>query len=208
MATRAALRVVGRANRLIDVLARLMNRCAGWLFVLCALFVTFDVLARKFLGFSSQSTTELSGYMLGVGIAWGLAGALDARTHVRIDILIQKVPPRWRGYLHWLALASLAVFAGFLVYGAWHTTIESWDFKATDNSLLKTPLVIPQGLWLIGIGVFGVMTVLRVLEVALLLPRRDIQAIEHLTGPRSYIEEADEALEAIGSAQHLRDKVR
>ena len=198
--------VVGRANRLIDMLARGMNRCAGWLFVLCALFVTFDVLARKFLGFSSQSTTELSGYMLGVGIAWGLAGALEARTHVRIDILIQKVPPRWRGYLHWLALASLVVFAGFLLYGAWHTTMESWDFKATDNSLLKTPLVIPQGLWLIGIGVFGVMAMLRLLEVALLLPKGDIQAIEHLTGPRSYVEEADEALEAIGSAQHLQKK--
>ena len=40
---------VSRANRLIDVLARGMNRCAGWLFVLCALFVTFDVLARKVL---------------------------------------------------------------------------------------------------------------------------------------------------------------
>lgn len=193
--------VVSRANRLIDVLARGMNRCAGWLFVLCALFVTFDVLARKFLGFSSQSTTELSGYMLGVGIAWGLAGALDARTHVRIDILIQKVPPRWRGYLHWLALASLAVFAGFLAYGAWHTTMESWDFRATDNSLLKTPLIIPQGLWLFGIGVFGAMAVLRVLEVALLLPRKDIAAIEHLTGPRSYVEEAQEALEATGHKQ-------
>lgn len=197
------LNVVSRANRLIDVLARWMTRGAGWLFVLCALFVTFDVLARKFLGFSSQSTTELSGYMLGVGIAWGLAGALEARTHVRIDILIQKVPPQYRGYLHWLALASLAVFAGFLVYGAWHTTLESWDFRATDNSLLKTPLVIPQGLWLFGVGVFGVMVVLRVLEVALLLPGRNIQAIEMLTGPRTYVEEADEALEAIGSAQHL-----
>ena len=192
------LQVVSRANRLIDSLARGMNRCAGWLFVLCALFVTFDVLARKFLGFSSQSTTELSGYMLGVGIAWGLAGALEARTHVRIDILIQKVPPRYRGYLHWLALASLALFAGFLVYGAWHTTLESWDFRATDNSLLKTPLIIPQGLWLFGIGVFGAMAALRVLEVALLLPKADIQAIEHLTGPRSYVEEAEEALEATG----------
>ena len=200
------LAVVSRANRLIDALARGMTRCAGWLFVLCALFVTFDVLARKFLGFSSQSTTELSGYMLGVGIAWGLAGALDARTHVRIDILIQKVPPRWRGYLHWLALASLAVFAGFLLYGAWHTTMESWDFKATDNSLLKTPLIIPQGLWLFGIGVFGVMAALRVIEVALLLPGGDIEAIEHLTGPRSYVEEAEEALEATGHLQHKGGK--
>jgi TRAP-type C4-dicarboxylate transport system permease small subunit len=206
VATEAALRVVAKANRLIDTLARLMNCCAGWLFVLCALFITFDVLARRFLALSSQSTTELSGYMLGVGIAWGLAGALEARTHVRIDILIQKIPPQYRGYLHWVALATLTVFAGFLLYGAWHTTMESWDFKATDNSLLKTPLIIPQGLWLFGIGVFGVMAGLRVLEVALLLPGGDIVAIERLTGPRSYIEEADEALEAIGSAQHLKDR--
>lgn len=198
--------VVSRANRLIDRLARGMNRCAGWLFVLCALFVTFDVLARRFFGFSSQSTTELSGYMLGVGIAWGLAGALDARTHVRIDILIQKIPGKYRGWLHWLALASLVLFAGFLVYGAWHTAMESWDFKATDNSLLKTPLILPQGLWLFGIGVFGVMAALRLLEVALLLPSGDIAAIEHLTGPRTYVEEADEALEAIGSSQHLQKK--
>ena len=200
------LRAISRANRLIDALARAMNRCAGWLFVLCALFVTFDVLARRFLGFSSQSTTELSGYMLGVGIAWGLAGALDARTHVRIDILIQRVPPRYRGVLHCIALAALAVFAGFLLYGAWHTTLESWEFGATDNSLLKTPLVVPQGLWLFGIGVFGAMVVLRVLEVALLLPRGDIGAIEHLTGPRSYAEEAEEALEATGHLQHKGGK--
>jgi TRAP-type C4-dicarboxylate transport system permease small subunit len=197
------LRLIVPLNRAIDRLAHYMCACAGWLFVLCALFITFDVLARKFLGFSSQSTTELSGYMLGVGIAWGLAGALDARAHVRIDVLIQRVPAAIRGYLHWLALAALVLFIGFVTYGAWHTFIESWEFRATDNSLLKTPLVIPQGLWLAGIGVFGAMALLRVIEVTALLPRGDIHAIEMLTGPRTFIEEADEALEAIGAEQHL-----
>jgi TRAP-type C4-dicarboxylate transport system permease small subunit len=202
-APNAVQRLIVPLNRAIDKLAHFMCACAGWLFVICALFITFDVLARKFLGFSSQSTTELSGYMLGIGIAWGLAGALDARAHVRIDVLIQRVPSSIRGYLHWMALATLVVFIGFLVYGAWQTFMESWEFKATDNSLLKTPLIIPQGLWLFGIGVFGVMALLRVIQVMALLPRRDIQAIEMLTGPRSFVEEADEALEAIGAEQHL-----
>ena len=192
------LAFVGSINRAIERLARLMNAAAGWLFVACAAFISFDVIARKFFGFSSQSSTELSGYMLGIGIAWGLAGALDARAHVRIDVLIQRIPAGLRGYLHWLALASLAVFAGFLLYGAWHTTMESLEFGATDNSLLKTPLIIPQSLWLIGIAVFGVMVALRVLEVALLLPGKDIAAIEHLTGPKSYVEEASETLAALG----------
>ena len=47
------------------------------------------------------------------------------------------------------------------------------------------------------------MTLLRLLEVLLLLPSADIRDIEQLTGPRSYLEEADEALEAIGAAQKL-----
>lgn len=185
-------------NRGVDRLARLMGACAGWLFIGCAGLITFDVIARRFFGFSTQSTIELSGYMLGIGIAWGLAAALEARAHVRIDVLIQRMPASLRRYLHWLALAMLAVFVGFLVYGAWQTFSESWEFKATDNSLLKTPLVIPQGLWLAGLAVFGLMACLRVLEVALLLPSGDIAEIEYLTGPKTFVEEADETLHALG----------
>jgi TRAP-type C4-dicarboxylate transport system permease small subunit len=197
------LGLVRTLNRGIDGLARLMGACAGWLFIGCACFITFDVIARRFFGFSTQSSIELSGYMLAIGITWGLASALEGRAHVRIDVLIQRVPAGIRRYLHWIALAMLAVFAGFLVYGAWQTFAESWEFKATDNSLIKTPLIIPQGLWLIGLAVFSLMAVLRVLEVALLLPGGSIAEIEHLTGPKSYVEEADETLHALGVDAHV-----
>jgi TRAP-type C4-dicarboxylate transport system permease small subunit len=200
------LDLVRNLNRRIDGLARLMGACAGWLFIGCASFITFDVIARRFFGFSTQSSIELSGYMLAIGITWGLASALEGRAHVRIDVLIQRVPAGIRRYLHWIALAMLAVFAGFLVYGAWQTFAESWEFKATDNSLIKTPLIIPQGLWLIGLAVFGLMAVLRVLEVALLLPGGSIAEIEHLTGPKSYVEEADETLHALGVDAHVGAK--
>jgi TRAP-type C4-dicarboxylate transport system permease small subunit len=193
----AAVRAV---NRAVDALARLMGACAGWLFVGCAFFIAFDVFARRFLGFSTQASVELSGYMLGIGIAWGLAAAMEARAHVRIDVLIMRFPSPVRRWLHWLALVALAVFVGFLVYGAWYTARESLDFRATDNSILKTPLIIPQGLWLAGLAAFGLMVVTRVLEVTLLLRGGTIEAIERLTGPRSFVEEADETLEALDQA--------
>jgi len=109
-----------------------------------------------------------------------------------------RVRPGLRRWLHWIALLALAVFAGFLLYGAWYTTKESWEFRATDNSLLKTPLIIPQGLWLAGLGVFGLMVALRVVEVTLLLGRGSIAEVERLTGPRSFVEEAEETLNALG----------
>lgn len=194
------LGAVRAANRAVDLLARLMGACAGWLIVGCALFITFDVLARRFLGFSTQASVELSGYMLGIGIAWGLAAAMEARSHVRIDVLIMRFRPSVRRWLHWIALVALAVFAGFLVYGAWYTAMESWEFRATDNSLIKTPLIIPQGLWLAGLAAFGLMVTLRAVEVTLLLRQGSIEDIERLTGPRGYVEEAEETLEALGAS--------
>ena len=194
------LGAVRAANRAVDALARAMGACAGWLIVGCALFISFDVLARRFLGFSTQASVELSGYMLGIGIAWGLAAAMEARSHVRIDVLIMRFPPPVRRWLHWVALLMLAVFAGFLVYGAWYTANESWEFRATDNSLIKTPLIIPQGLWLIGLAAFGLMVALRAIEVTLLLRGGSIEEIERLTGPRSYVEEAEETLDVLNAS--------
>lgn len=49
-----------------------MGDLAGWVYLLCACFITFEVISRRYFGFSSQGTTEISGYMLAFGITWGL----------------------------------------------------------------------------------------------------------------------------------------
>jgi TRAP-type C4-dicarboxylate transport system permease small subunit len=196
-----ALEAATRVRRFLDTAGHAMNVAAGWVFVLCAFFVTFDVIARNTLGMSSQSTTELTGYMLAFGIAWGLPHALSARAHVRIDIFLNAVPPRARQYLHILALALLAVLAGFLAYGAITLVEESWDFGATDMSLLRTPLILPQGLWAFGLAAFFVLVLAMLAEALLLLAAGDSTAIDRLVGTRSYTEEAQEALEAVATAR-------
>ena len=78
-------------RKLVARLGTGMGYAAGWGFILCACFITFDVLARRFLGFSSQATTELTGYSLAFGISWALAHTLSTRAHVRIDVLYLAV---------------------------------------------------------------------------------------------------------------------
>src|SRR5436853_5685673 len=129
-----------RARKSLRHLARWMNIAAGWMFFACAAFIGFDVVARNFLGFSSKSTTEITGYMLAFGVAWGLANTLYERGHVRVDILINRMPLGARQYLHMLALLLLAVFAGYAAYGAVMLAKESYDFGATDMSAFRMPL--------------------------------------------------------------------
>jgi TRAP-type C4-dicarboxylate transport system permease small subunit len=177
----------------------LMGYAAGWGFILCAFFISFDVMARMFLCFSSQATTEITSYMLALGITWGLAHTLTLRAHVRIDLLINKLPTRLRHWMHLTSLFALAVFAGFLAKASYDLVDESLLFRATDTSVLSIPLALPQGLWAFGLAVFALLIVLMLIEnLLLILAGRGAEAEANLT-PRTFTEEVDEALEAVGA---------
>ncbi len=189
---------VSLCRRAVARVGTVMGYVAGWGFIVCALFITFDVIARRFFGFSSQATTELTGYALAFGIAWALAHALTTRAHIRIDVLINHLPDRLRYPMHLLSLAALGVFMGFIAKGAYDLVDESILFNATDISLLRTPLWIPQGLWTFGIVVFLVLIVLLFVESFLLVLAGRGREAEALVHARTYQEEAAEALEAVG----------
>jgi TRAP-type C4-dicarboxylate transport system permease small subunit len=186
-------------RRAVAALGTLMGYVAGWGFIACAAFITFDVIARRFFGFSSQATTELTGYALAFGISWALAHALIQRAHIRIDVLINHLPEPLRIPMHLLSLAALAVFMGFIAKGAWDLVDESILFRATDISVLRTPLWIPQGLWAFGIVVFLVLILLMLFETTLLMLAGRGREAEALVHSRTYEEEAAEALEAVGA---------
>jgi hypothetical protein len=65
---------------------------------------------------------------------------------------------------------------------------------------LAIPLVIPQGLWAIGITMLAVFAVVLLLEVVCFLVTGNATEIDKLLGPRGYQEETQEALEAVGLA--------
>ena len=188
-------------RRAVAALGTLMGYAAGWGFIVCAAFITFDVIARRFFGFSSQATTELTGYALAFGISWALAHALTAHAHIRIDVLINHLPAPLRTPMHLLSLAALAVFMGFIAKGAYDLVDESILFRATDISVLRTPLWIPQGLWAFGIVVFLALILLMLVETALLMLAGRGREAEALVHSRTYAEEAAEALEAVGAAE-------
>ena len=123
---------------------------AGFCYLIITVLICFDIGARQLLGFSTEATIELTGYLMAVGMSWGLAGTLFERGHVRIDVLVQKMPLRVRVWLHMLSLIALIISTGFYVWGSFSLANDSFAFNATDLTTLRTPLVIPQGLWAAG----------------------------------------------------------
>jgi len=182
-----------------------MAYVAGWNYLACALFITADILGRSFLGVSSSATVEVTGYMLAGGIAWALAHTLAQRAHIRVDVWVNRLPLRLRAVLHLLSLLLLGVFAAFCAWAAWSLVDESILFDAHDNSALRIPLVLPQGVWAFGIFAFCAMILVLALDGALALLAGRPEELDRLLGSRTIDDEAAEALEAIEMARQAPD---
>jgi len=195
------VRALTALRRGVCAVAAVMAWAAGWNYVACALFVTADILGRNLLGVSSAATVEVTGYMLACGIAWALAHTLAVRAHIRVDVLVSRLPVRARAPLHVVALAMLTGFAGFIAWAAWALVDESALFNAHDNSALRIALVVPQGIWAVGLSAFVVMCAVLLLEALLALLLGRPREVDALLGSRSLQEETTEALEAVAMAK-------
>ena len=174
---------------------------AGWCYLGITVLICFDIFARRLLGFSTEATTEVTGYLMAIGMSWGLAGTLFERGHVRIDVLVQKLPLKVRVWLHLASLLALLVATGFFAWGAFSLARDSWELGATDLSALHTPLAIPQGLWAAGLALLllaGLAIAARSLRQ---LAAGDADAMDRMLMARTYIDEAAETLEAVAEAQ-------
>ncbi len=195
------LRAATLLRRGVAGLAAGMAWVAGWNYIACALFITGDVLGRNLFGVSSAATVEITGYMLACGIAWGLAHTLACRAHIRVDVLVTRLPVRLRAPLHIFSLLLLAGFALFIAWAAWALVDESALFDAHDNSALRVPLIIPQGIWAVGISAFVLMCAVLLLESTLALLTGEGERLDGLLGSRTLHDETEEALEAVAMAR-------
>jgi len=120
---------------------------AGWCLLGLSCLIVFESFARKFFGFSVQGADEIGGYVLAIMTSIGFSYALIGRAHIRIDLVYQRVPAWVQFALNLLAYAMLSSFATILAWRALSVAIESAEMHALAPTLLRTPLMLPQGIW-------------------------------------------------------------
>jgi TRAP-type C4-dicarboxylate transport system permease small subunit len=170
--------------------------CGWWLLGYC-LLVVFDIVGRARFGLTLQGTDEIGGYTLAVMSAFGFAQTLLARRHTRIELLVERLPAGLAAVLHALAAVVMAGAAVFLLLRGVSVLDESLEFMAVSNSPLQIPMWIPQGLWVLGLGLFAGVAVAMGVQAMLLLAR-DRARLNRLYGPPSIAEEIEESLAAAG----------
>jgi TRAP-type C4-dicarboxylate transport system permease small subunit len=110
------------------------------------------VIGRKFFHVSSAITDEVGGYGLAFGGMWAMAWTLRSSGHVRIDVLLPRLPRRVQAVLGYVSIALMAFFAGTVAGYCWQLAIDSWATGTRAISFVRTPLFVPQALMAIGIS--------------------------------------------------------
>jgi TRAP-type C4-dicarboxylate transport system permease small subunit len=173
----------------------------GALILLAALLIGVDILLRKFLATSIGGADELAGYALAIGTAWGLAGALLDRAHIRIDSLYVRFPQGLRLALDVVGLVLLAGFFGLIAWHGWGVVEQSWVSGSRSQSALETPTVIPQFIWIVGLAGFVVVSLVVLGRALLLIWRKDLGGAARLIGTRSAEEDVADELRDLQQRQ-------
>jgi TRAP-type mannitol/chloroaromatic compound transport system permease small subunit len=96
-----------------------------------------------------------------------------------------------------LALVSLTLAALVLAWYVFDTVEASWSLGARENTSLGTPLIIPHGLWFIGLVWFAIVCVAQLVTVLTVFARGDMAGVIQSAGPAGVDEELEEVLATV-----------
>jgi TRAP-type C4-dicarboxylate transport system permease small subunit len=175
----------------------------GAVFVLLSVAVAVEVTLRKVLNVSLQGVDELGGYSLAIGAGLAFALALVGRSHIRIDLVHERLPRPLRLLLNVVAVASLAATAVALPVLAWFALSDSIAMNSTAQTPWATPLRWPQGVWFVVLSVFALVAIGSLLRLLAFAFGGQTDRVDREYGPRGTKEELQEELadiEARGAA--------
>jgi TRAP-type C4-dicarboxylate transport system permease small subunit len=175
-------------------ISRILAWIAGAIILVgCAGLITIDVITRYFFKRGMVESFELSGYALAACIGLGMAFTVTSKANIRVDILLDALPDRVRVACDILASLSLALIAMTLAWFAFGTLQQSWSMGAKSVSTLQTPMILPQGVWWVGLFWFACMAVLIPVQAVARLLARDRKGFDGLIGSLRVTEEIEQA---------------
>ncbi len=143
----ALFKVIDAIEKLIDVLS---GRLQAVVIFLLMVMLLVEVLTRYILHSPLSIAEEIGGYLLVSITFMGLAYTWKEKGHVRVTLLISRLPERLARSIRFFTLILATVFTVPLIKACYDLLMDSMLFESRSGSWLRTPLVYPQTILLVG----------------------------------------------------------
>ncbi|MDO6460180.1 TRAP transporter small permease [Granulosicoccaceae sp. 1_MG-2023] len=182
---------------------RVIALAAGYTLLVQAVLTAVEIVARKVFNHSLQGVDELGGYVLAISASAGFGYAAVTHAHTRVDFVLKHAPIAVRALLHLLAATVLALVSSGMLWFAVKSLRSSLRLGSTATTPLQTPLWIPQGIWVFGLSMFVLVSLVVLLRCIRCLFRRDYQGVENLMQAQS---QEQQELRAAGFAAESQER--
>ena len=154
---------------LLDRLARASGAAAAASLAAIAFIIGAQIVARL-MGHQIPAADDFAGWAMAASAFLALPYALRNGDHIRVTLIAQMLPESLQRGFDTLATAIGVALAS---WGAWSVVsfvLDTWNFGDVAQGMLAVPLWIPQLSMAVGMVLFALMMVDRLLRVSLGLP--------------------------------------
>lgn len=144
-------------SRIIDRVNTMIGRAAAWLILVAVVVSAVNAVVRKAFDISSNGWLELQWYLFGAVVLLCAGYTLLRNEHIRIDILVARLPKRARD---WIEIFGIVFFLmPFALIHIWHGvpfflhSFQQHEYSSDAGGLILWPakLLIPVGFTLLAL---------------------------------------------------------
>ena len=171
---------------MIIIISKAIDRVAYGMFVagvfagiIMTAVVFISTLMRYVLNMPLHFSNELAGLLFLSITFLTIPHVLNTDRHIGIDLVVNRLPVRFQGFVGSLASLILVIFSAIFVYQAWDFTAFSWtiDARSDISGLLLWPwmLLMPLG--------FMMCIIITLKKMLMACVDRDIQTSDEELAP-------------------------
>jgi TRAP-type C4-dicarboxylate transport system permease small subunit len=130
-------------RRIFDTFYGALMALSALALVACFISVMLGMADRQF-GLGLRGLDAYAGYAVAAALFLALPGTLQKGEHIRVTLLLQRLPARWRTMAEWWSLAAgtvlTALLAAYAIRLVWLSRLTNDISQGSD----ATPLWLPQ----------------------------------------------------------------
>ena len=142
--------------KLIDPLIKASGAAAALALALIGAVIVAQIIARLF-GQQIPAADDFAAWAMAASAFLALPYAMRHGDHIRVTLILQRLPPRLQRGMETLATA---LGFGLAAWAAWHAAafvVDSWRYDEVAQGMLRVPLWMPQLCMPVGLGLLALI---------------------------------------------------
>jgi TRAP-type C4-dicarboxylate transport system permease small subunit len=150
-------------SRALQVLMRVGEGLGALAIGAITLVVVYDVAARA-LGYPTLWALEVSGYLMIAASVLAAGEVMQKGGHFEVRLFVDMLSPAAQAIIYRAVAIVTAAFSIAIAFGCVQLVQQTYAFGFRSPTLLQVPLVVPQSVLCIGLGLLSLAAVLRAIR--------------------------------------------